>query len=547
MEPMNLQRFGIMLDCSRNGVMSVESVKRFIDTIVKMNYNTLLLYTEDTYEIKSQPYFGHNRGRYSIEEIKEIDKYAISKGIELIPCIQTLAHLERIFRWGVYGKVHDIGPILLADEEETYKLIDDMFASLAESYTSRVVNIGMDEAHNLGRGTYLDRHGLHNRFDILIKHLNRVSEIAKKYGFSITMWGDMFLGSDLFVRLMQDREYTEEELWEPAKKKHLIPDNVNIVYWDYYSTKSSIYDTLMTVYSTLKDDVWFAGGLWSWTGFAPHNGFSETVTELAFENCRKHGIKNIFLTMWGDDGNECSKFSLLPSMYYASQLVKGVTDKSEIKSGFKKEFGIDYDEFSLLDLTGTQNTLKAGPMDAVFNAEKYLLYNDCFMGLFDTTVANDTAENYGKVAEKLDKLVNNSEYGYLFETMRDLSRVLAIKADLGVKTRRAYEAKDKTALNGLVAAYNILIDLLEKFYASFEAQWMKDNKPQGFEVQDIRIGGLIRRVIHCKNRILQFVNGLIPSICELEEPMLDGTCRQGQEGKPIQYNSWSSTVTTSGM
>ena len=56
---------GVMIDCSRNAVMNVESVKKYASVIKKMGYNTLMLYTEDTFEIPEQPLFGHLRGRYS--------------------------------------------------------------------------------------------------------------------------------------------------------------------------------------------------------------------------------------------------------------------------------------------------------------------------------------------------------------------------------------------------------------------------------------------------------------------------------------------------
>ena len=84
---------GVMLDCSRNAVMSVQGVKNYANIIAKLGYNTLMLYTEDTYEIPSQPYFGHLRGRFSQAELKEIDSYCAGVGIELVPCIQMLGHL----------------------------------------------------------------------------------------------------------------------------------------------------------------------------------------------------------------------------------------------------------------------------------------------------------------------------------------------------------------------------------------------------------------------------------------------------------------------
>ena len=59
----NYRMLGVMLDCSRNAVLRPEELYRFIDILAKMGYNTLQLYTEDTYEIEGEPYFGYLRGR----------------------------------------------------------------------------------------------------------------------------------------------------------------------------------------------------------------------------------------------------------------------------------------------------------------------------------------------------------------------------------------------------------------------------------------------------------------------------------------------------
>ena len=51
------RRFGTMLDCSRNAVMSVNSLKKWIDITADLGYNTLLLYTEDTYELDDNSFW----------------------------------------------------------------------------------------------------------------------------------------------------------------------------------------------------------------------------------------------------------------------------------------------------------------------------------------------------------------------------------------------------------------------------------------------------------------------------------------------------------
>jgi N-acetyl-beta-hexosaminidase len=128
---------GVMLDVSRNGVMKVEKVKEFVDLIAKMGYNALELYTEDTFEVNNEPYFGYLRGRYSKADLKEINAYCLSKGVELIPCVQTLAHLNQIFQWEEYKPINEIKDILLVENERTYELIENIFSTIKECFTSR--------------------------------------------------------------------------------------------------------------------------------------------------------------------------------------------------------------------------------------------------------------------------------------------------------------------------------------------------------------------------------------------------------------------------
>lgn len=528
------RRFGTMLDCSRNAVMNVESLKRWIDLTVDMGYNTLLLYTEDTYEVDDNPYFGYMRGRYTQKELKEVNDYAASKGMELIPCIQTLAHLNAIVRWPAYSDHVDTNDILLAGDEAVYQLIDKMFSSISKCFTSRTVNIGMDEAHMIGRGKYYDLHGDTNRSQILVEHVKRVAQIGEKYGFTLTMW------SDMFFRLATGGNYrvSNAKINEEIKKQ--IPDNVQLIYWDYYSTDKKSYDEMFTAHEKIKEETWFAGGLWTWTGFAPHNGYSINATNAALRSCITQGIKDVFLTMWGDDGGECSKFTMLPSLFYASEVAKGNADIKDIKAKFSEKYGISFDRFTVLDLPGTPG----GEADRICNAEKYLLYNDCFTGLFDTSISGGENEQYATCARRLSLMKNHEEWGYLFATEQALCEVLSMKAELGIKTRKVYAEGDKEELLALINDYKKLQKKLELFYRAYKKQWHIENKPQGFEVQDVRIGGLMIRIKSCIERLQDFMDGKIQLIEELEEKQLPINFK-GEEfgGNHRIFNSWGKTIT----
>ena len=525
--------FGTMLDCSRNAVMTAESVKRWIDLTAKLGCNTLHLYMEDTYEVDGQPYFGHLRGRYSKAELKQIDAYAAAHGMQVIPCIQTLAHVNALFHWPVYREIHDAADILLTGDERTYALVDGMFRTLRECLRTNIVNIGMDEADLLGLGKYLTLHGYRDRFSILMEHLRRVSEMAKKYGFELLMWGDMFFrlaGGDYFTNFNQKPELGEI----PEEVRQLVPENIHLVYWDYFSRDRQSYERNIDAHNAIKSGSWFAGGLWTWAGFAPHNTFSIATMREAMKACHAKGVENVVMTMWGDNGAECSKFAVLPALFTVAQMARGIDDEETIYANFEREFGIPFEDFRALDLIGTQND----SAEAIYNPEKYLLYCDPFMGQFDNRVKSGDAAGYADCAARLAVYADHAEYGYLFRSLRALCAFLSVKADLGIRTRAAYLSGDKKAAKALCADYDAALERLDAFYAAYEQQWMHENKPQGFDVIDLRIGGQRQRLLHCRDRLLAYAEGRLDRIEELEEPVLDCCCEEKADGQAMRAIFW---------
>ena len=140
----------------------------------------------------------------------------------------------------------------------------------------------------------------------------------------------------------------------------------------------------------------------------------------------------------------------------------------------------------------------------------------------------------------LKALENNNDFGYLFATMRSLCDVLAIKFELGAQTRKAYDAKDMNALKEVVGKYSNLLELLDVFYARFRAQWFIENKPNGFELHDIRLGGLIQRVKHCRDRLNSYIAGELTTLSELDEQLMDDSGNGTEfERKPKLYQCWA--------
>ena len=503
--------FGVMIDCSRNAVMRPESIKRMVDILSSVGYNTLMLYTEDTYEVAGQPFFGHLRGRYTEAELQDLARYCQSKGVELIPCIQTLAHLGAIFKWRKeYLPINDCDDVLLIDDEKTYQLIDDMFAAVSRCFLTKKIHIGMDEAYRVGLGKYLAQHGYRERFDVINSHLHRVCEMAKKYGLEPMVWSDMFCKLAL-----QNEDYYAGRDWRAIEEKANLPEDVSLVYWDYYSDDYDRYDRMIKINQAFHRPVLFAGGAWTWCGFAPDNAFSIRNTLPAMQACAANGVSDVLMTLWGDDGGECSRFSVLPTLFYAAALQEQWGGMETVKQRFKACCGMEYDSFLLLDKLNTP------PGEHTNTAAKYLLYSDPLMGLTDWRLGSGVDAYYGALRDRLNGVEVAEEFRPIFESAAALCDVLSVKSELGLRTRAAYGKADKAALRRLAEVdYPAAAQKVRLFHAAFERFWMSENKPHGFDVQDHRLGGVAQRLESCRRRILAYCDGVQQSIPELEEELL---------------------------
>ncbi len=507
------KRFAFRLDCSRNAVMNVPAMKRLMDIAAQMGYNAFMFYTEDTYEIEGHPYFGYGRGRLTKAELKELDAYALSKGLELIPDIQTLAHLKTIFRWKHYAEINDCEDILLCEDERTYELIEAMVATSAECFTSRVINLSMDEAELLGRGKYHEKHGDHERIDILKRHMNRVRQICEKYGFEMLM-----ISGDMPFRLAtRNDNYSDTQAVVQEDISDLLPGNLVLLYWDYYKRSKEDYTALMRIHQNIKaDNLWYFGGTWTWHTFSPENNYAIQGLRNSIQACVDVGLENVVVSSFGDDGGECARFSALPAYFYAAEIARGNTDENSIKEKFEKMFDIPFDQFKLLDLTGRNET-----EEYCIEPTRYILYNDPFIGLMDTTIPDYTRADHEELVQLLTPWCDHPRWGYMFETMRDLCAVTAEKCDIGHRIRAAYESGDKAKLGELAGELRRIRGLVETFYKSFRRQWLLENKAHGFDVSNVRIGGVMNRLDYCADRLEDYVAGRIDRVEELEEKLLD--------------------------
>ena len=495
---------GAMVDCSRNAVLTVDAVIRYIDQLACLGMNMLMLYTEDTYEVPEYPYMGYLRGRYSHKELKELDAYAAQAGVELVPCIQTLGHMRQFLQWAENESLRDQMDVLLIDEEKTYELIEAQIRAMRACMKTDRIHIGMDEAHGVGLGKYLLKNGTADRHALLCRHLARVVNICEKYGFRPIMWSDMFfrLGS-------RTNEYYDLEANVPQHVIDSIPA-VDLCYWDYYHEDESFYDAMLTQHARMGERTVFAGGIWTWSGFLPHVKKTEATMFPGLSACAKHGVDTVFATMWGDDGAETNIFlasSLLPifseSCWQGHDCPKEeMILTGECLTGMPREVLCAMGEFypSEKDVRTGKSLIWCDPLYPIL---------DSMGDSMDAVIArSERALN----ALRMYKEETVSKYAcLLFEIVIEKARIVR---DL----REKYLADERIWLSTLAQEdIPVLIKKYEQLMRAHRALWERDCKRFGWEVICLRYGAAMSRLADAADEIARYLSGGLRTIEELDE------------------------------
>ncbi len=508
---------GIMLDISRNMVMRPEHLKKWLRRLALSGYNLVMLYAEDTYCLPDEPFFGYMRGGYTMEELQDLDAYAQQLGIELVGCIQTLGHLAQILRWnGAYGQITDTNNVLLVDEPKTYELIEKMITFWSKALGSHRIHIGMDEAHSLGRGRFIDHNGFEQPFELFNRHLTKVNEICARHGLAPMLWSDMYFRLSNPEQLYRNSGY---KIPEAVQRK--IPRNVQLVFWDYGDEKPELYEEMLEAHREIGFEPVMASGIWTWRRLWYDHTRTRSAVVPCLEACRKLKVQELFFTMWGDDGGYCNYDSALAGLVYASDLAFGMNPDDTHSSVAR---------FATICGGNFQTVTDAGGIQAWFGEgdQKYdlrasiVIWDDPLLGIYfnecklqDPDFAPKLLQRYRAILAKVRPLRHNriaGDFGHMYNILTLLIR----KIELRLALEKAYQNRNRTGLRKVATVLiPATITAVREFDESFRTQWLECAKPFGLEVIQHRNASLIARLEETARRIGEYLDGKIPEIDEL--------------------------------
>ncbi|KAM9717025.1 hexosaminidase D isoform 1-T2 [Menidia menidia] len=182
-----------------------EYLHKLIELFSKLGVDSLLVEYEDMFPYKGELQLLQATAQpaYSQEEVLSIQEFARSKGMEVIPLVQTFGHMEFVLKhrsmWHLREVSHCVGT-LNPHKEEGLKLLLEMLRQVVDLHPGlKTLHIGADEVYMLGDGEdskqWLSSPG-RTMEQLFLCHVTKVVKAIKQEWphMTIIMWDDMLRG-----------------------------------------------------------------------------------------------------------------------------------------------------------------------------------------------------------------------------------------------------------------------------------------------------------------------------------------------------------------
>ncbi len=296
-------RRGIMLDVSRGKVPTLDCLRELVDRCASLKLNVLMLYVEHTFRFRRHPEIGAGCSPLEAETLRELDDYAARNHVELIPCLQSLGHMEHVLRLPRYAELAESARrwSLAPSHPGTYTLLEELYQEFLPNFRSPLFHANCDEPFDLGQGRSAARAAAIGPGALFREHVERVRELAGALGKRTLVWAD-------FVHQHPDQ----------ISK---LPDDLVLLDWGYEADHDF---ERAAAFSSRGLEFWVCPGTSTWNALFPRlRNALDNIAGWA-DAGRRHGARGLLLTDWGDFGHyNLLGNSWLPYAWAAQQAWSG--------------------------------------------------------------------------------------------------------------------------------------------------------------------------------------------------------------------------------
>lgn len=467
---------GVLLDISRGKVPTIETLKELVEVLSSYKLNVLQLYTEHTFRFVRHPKIGAGCDSLTSEDVLALDKHCRQHHVEFMPNLQSFGHFERILELPEYSHLAEsqMRWTLSPAKEESYALLDELYADMLPSFTSKTFNVNCDEPYDLGRGASAELAEEIGVGRVYLNHVLRLRELAAHYGRNIQIWGDVLLH---YPELIKE-----------------LPADVTLLDWRYEAADS---------YPTVKEfakagrTFWVCPGTSSWNSLFPRLANSNQNIRNFVRDGVAAGAQGMLNTDWGDYGHyQPLGLSWYGYLFGAEQAwTGGTTDVSDFEAKFGRLFfGPEHEQIlSAMHKLDQTNMLPGVPL---FNASGTIvaLLEDPLKGEMIETLSPETVQEMEALAEEARAMFDALAPDHPQEsTLREMAFVAKLTSYAARKVALSQEIKrglrelpgDRDAgaaeLARYVQALKELDAELDPLLAEFEGLWLARARRSGIE------------------------------------------------------------------
>lgn len=284
---------GAMIDVSRCKVPTMETLYSFVDLLSEWGINHLELYTEHTFA-----YVGHENvwcgaSPMTGGDILELDRYCAERFIELTPNQNSFSHMERWLKHPEYVHLADSPEgcefpwgfarptVICPGLSESVDFLSDLYSQLLPHFTSKLFNVGCDEAYGLELGRSKEMCEKLGKGRVYLDFLLKVYDLVASGGRTMMFWGDIMLHHPELI---------------PE-----LPKDMVALDWGYEAGHP--FDSQTREYGKSGVPFWVCPGTSAWNSIAGRTNNCIGNLRNAAANGAANGATGFLNTDWGDGGH----------------------------------------------------------------------------------------------------------------------------------------------------------------------------------------------------------------------------------------------------
>jgi len=269
-------------DVTRGPSTRPAQLKRDVARAAMLKLNVFTYYMQHQFAFTKHPTIGPPDGSLTPDELAALVKFARPLGVHVMGNQQSFAHMQHVLAHPQYARLREDERTLSPVNDETYRLLDDLYSDVLPLLEFELFNVCCDETWGLG--TKGPSKALAEKIGpggVYVRHIRRVYDLVHgKYGKRMMMWGDIILK-------------------HPDQLKQ-VPDDIIMLTWGYRPRES--FEDQIVPFAQSGYDFFVCPGVNNWRRVLPDFPAAVTNIHHFVRDGAKHGAMGVLITSWDDDG-----------------------------------------------------------------------------------------------------------------------------------------------------------------------------------------------------------------------------------------------------